>query len=110
MDVVVKQFEVWLVNQDPTQGSEIQKTRPCVIASSDELNRHLACVLAAPMTTSIRRYPFRIDLEFKRKKGQIALDQLRAIDKSRLVKKMGKLSTDEAKAMCLLLVEMFSYE
>ncbi|MBW2358965.1 MAG: type II toxin-antitoxin system PemK/MazF family toxin [Deltaproteobacteria bacterium] len=88
MAVVVKRFDVYLVNLDPTMGSEIQKTRPCLIISPDEMNRHIRTVIIAPMTTAGKDYPTRVSCRFKGKKGQIVLDQIRTIDKSRLVNKV----------------------
>ncbi len=105
---VVKRFDVYLVNLDPTIGAEIKKTRPSVIISPDELNKHLSTVIIAPMTTTMHTYPTRIALNFGGKEGQIALDQLRTIDKTRLVKKLGTISKAEAQKMCAVLVEMFS--
>jgi mRNA interferase MazF len=91
MDMVVLRSEIWLINLDPTLGSEINKLRPCVVVSPDEANEHLQTVIAAPLTSTIRNYPSRISCIFKRKKGQIAVDQLRALDKSRFIKKAGQL-------------------
>lgn len=82
----VKRFEVYLVNLDPTVGSEIQKTRPCVVVSPDEMNRHIRTVIVAPMTTTHRQYPTRVACCFRGKDGQVVLDQLRTVDKERLVK------------------------
>jgi mRNA interferase MazF len=85
MGVVVKRFDVFLVNLDPTIGSEIKKTRPCVVVSPDEMNRHIATVIIAPMTTKGKAYPTRVVCQFQGKDGQIILDQIRTIDKTRLV-------------------------
>ena len=100
--------EVWLVSLDPKQGAEIQKTRPCLVVSPDESNRHLRNVIIAPMTTVARPYPTRVALTFQGKQGQVALDQLRAIDRQRLVRKLGKISPTTAAAISTLLVEMFT--
>ena len=100
--------EVWLVSLDPTQGAEIQKTRPCLVVSPDESNRHLRTVIIAPMTTVERPYPTRVVLTFQGKRGQVALDQLRAIDRQRLVRKLGKVSPKTATAVSAVLVEMFT--
>jgi len=100
--------EVWLVSLDPTQGSEIQKTRPCLVVSPDESNRHLRTVIIAPMTTVTRPYPTRVALTFQGKQGQVALDQLRAIDLQRLVRKLGRISPKAAAAVSTVLVEMFT--
>ena len=100
--------EVWLISLDPTQGSEIQKTRPCLVVSSDEINVHLRTVIIAPMTTSERPYPTRVSLMFQGKRGQVALDQIRAVDRQRLVRKLGSVSAKTAQAVSILLVEMFT--
>ena len=100
--------EVWLVSLDPTQGAEIQKTRPCLVVSPDESNRHLRTVIIAPMTTVTRPYPTRVALTFQGKQGQVALDQLRAIDRQRLVRKLGRISPKAAAVVSTVLVEMFT--
>jgi len=99
--------EVWLGSPDPTQGAEIQKTRPCLVVSPDESNRHLQTVIIAPMTTVARPYPTRVALTFQGKQVQVALDQLRAIDRQRLVRKLGRISPKAAAAVSTVLVEMF---
>lgn len=106
--MVAKRFEVYLVNLDPTVGSEIQKTRPCVVVSPDEMNRRIATVIIAPMTTQGRAYPTRISCDFQGKSGQVILDQLRTVDKSRLIKRLGDLAETEQKAILLKLSEMFA--
>jgi len=88
---VVKTGEVWLVDLDPTQGSEIQKTRPCVIISPPEMHDHLRTVIVVPMTTGSRAAGFRINVTFQGKSGLVLLDQIRTVDKSRLVKKAGSV-------------------
>jgi mRNA interferase MazF len=100
--------EIWLVALDPTQGAEIQKTRPCLVVSPDESNRHLRTVIVAPMTTVVRPYPTRVALTFQGKHGQVALDQLRAIDRQRLVRKLGRVSPKTAASVSTVLVEMFT--
>jgi len=100
--------EVWLVSLDPTRGAEMQKTRPCLVVSPDEMNRHLRTVIVAPMTTSERRYPTRVALTFRGKRGEVALDQLRAVDGQRMLKKLGKISPSAAQAVSSVLVEMFT--
>jgi mRNA interferase MazF len=105
---MVKRFEVYLVNIDPTIGSEIQKTRPCAIVSPDEMNRHIQTVIVAPMTTKGRKYPTRIECKFKGKRGQIVLDQIRTVDKARLVKKLGELSEETRENVLRILAEMFA--
>jgi mRNA interferase MazF len=87
----MNRFEVWLVNLDPTIGSEIQKTRPAVIVSPDELNRHLRTVIVVPLTTG-KTYPFRVATKVAGKPGVAAVDQIRTVDKQRLVKKVGTIS------------------
>ena len=89
--MVVKRFEIYLVNLDPTIGREIKKRRPCLIVSPNEMNRHIATVIIAPMTTKGQNYPTRIECKFEQKLGQIVLDQLRTVDKKRLVKKLGRI-------------------
>lgn len=108
MALVIKRFDVVLVSLDPTQGHEIQKTRPCVVISPDEMNRHIGTVIVAPMTTHGREYPSRVPVRFQRKPGQIVLDQIRTVDKSRLVKHLGKLDTPTADKMLMLLQEIFA--
>jgi len=106
--VVVKRFDVFLIDLDPTLGKEIQKTRPCVIVSPDEMNRYIATVIIAPMTTQSRAYPTRIPCQFQDKAGQIILDQIRTVDKTRLVKKLGQISPNEQKLVIDTLAEMFA--
>lgn len=89
--MVAERFDVYLVSLDPTVGSEIKKTRPCLIISPDELNRNIATVIVAPMTTKGRTYPTRVPCVFEGKSGEIVLDQLRTVDRSRLVKKLGRI-------------------
>lgn len=106
--MVVKRFEVYLVNLDPTIGSEIKKTRPCVIVSPDEMNRYIATVIMAPMTTKGRTYPTRVPCQFEGKTGQIVLDQLRTVDKKRLVKQLGLTDNKTQKEILAKLAEMFT--
>lgn len=101
-------FEVWLVKLDPTSGHEIKKTRPCAIVSPDDVNQYLGTVIIAPMTTAGKLYPTRISCTFKGKRGFIVLDQIRAIDKRRLVKKLGKLERDVPAAVSRRLAELFT--
>ena len=91
----LKQYSIVLVNLDPTIGSEIKKTRPCVIISPNELNKFLKTIVVAPMTTNLKRYPTRIEVKHNDKKGMIAIDQIRTIDKSRIIKKFDQLSKSE---------------
>jgi mRNA interferase MazF len=103
-----KQDQVWLVTLDPAQGKEIQKTLPCLVISPDEMNQHLRTVIVAPMTTVARPYPTRINLRFQGKQGQVALDQLRAVDRQRLIRMLGKVSLKTAEEVSTTLLEMFS--
>ena len=108
--MVVRRFDVWLVNLDPAIGKEIKKTRPCLIVSPDEANNYLETIVGAPMTTNIRNYPTRIRCVFQRKKGQVAIDQIRSLDKTRLVKKLGVLNEAFCKDVCKTLLEYFAFE
>ncbi|MCY7367382.1 MAG: type II toxin-antitoxin system PemK/MazF family toxin, partial [Chamaesiphon sp.] len=89
-------------------GSEIQKTRPCVVVSPDEMNLHLATVIIAPMTTKGRLYPSRIPVHFQNKDGHIVLDQIRTVDKTRLIEKLGMIDPDQQQAVLYALAEMFA--
>ncbi|HMF50103.1 MAG TPA: type II toxin-antitoxin system PemK/MazF family toxin [Candidatus Saccharimonadales bacterium] len=108
MAVVASRFEVYLVRLDPTEGREIRKTRPCLIISPDEMNRHIGTVIVAPMTTQGHDYPTRIPVRFRRRNGQIVLDQIRTVDKNRLVKRLGKIDDATAQKVLALLNEMFA--
>ncbi len=108
MALVASRFEIWLVGLDPTRGSEIQKTRPCVVVSPDEMNHHIATVIIAPMTTKGRRYPTRVPVIFQRKRGEIVLDQLRTVDGSRMIRKLGTLDDATAEAVIAVLQQMFA--
>jgi mRNA interferase MazF len=103
-----QQFEVYLISLDPTVGAEMQKTRPCVIISPNEMNKYLNTVIIAPMTTVIRDYPTRINLIFDNKEGQIVLDQIRTVDKNRFIKKIGSLEENISDQVIDLLLEMFA--
>ena len=100
--------EVWLVVLDPTQGAEIQKTRPCLVISPDEMNQHLRTAIIAPMTTVRRPYPTRVAVRFQGIRGQVALDQLRAVDRQRLLRMLGAVSAKTAKDVSATLLEMFA--
>lgn len=104
----VLRFDVFLVSLDPTVGSEIQKTRPCLVVSPDEANRQIATVIIAPMTSRGRPYPTRIACHFQGKSGQIVLDQLRTVDKSRLVKRLGCVTIEEQREVLTGLARMFA--
>ncbi len=108
MALVVRRFEVYLVRLDPTDGREIRKTRPCLVVSPDEMNRHIDTVIVAPMTTKGRPYPTRVSVRFRRKTGQIVLDQLRTVDKTRLVKRLGTIDPATADHVLTLLAELFA--
>lgn len=103
----ISQYQIVLVNLDPTIGSEIQKTRPCVVVSPDEMNRHLRTVGIAPMTTSSKNYPTRIEIKHDNRIGWIVLDQIRTIDKQRIIKDLGKLSKPEIKEVKSVIKETF---
>jgi mRNA interferase MazF len=105
---VVARFEVHLVTLDPTVGHEIQKTRPCLVISPDDMNQHLRTVIVAPMTTRGRGYPFRPACRFQGKSGEIALDQIRTVDKTRLVKRLGRISPQTQTAVLDILDRMFA--
>ena len=100
--------EVHLVGLDPTLGSEIKKTRPCLVVSPDELNQHLRTVIVAPMTTGGPAYPWRVACRFQNRSGFVALDQLRTVDRERLVKRLGRLSAATTTEVLDTLQEMFT--
>jgi mRNA interferase MazF len=104
----VKRFDVHLVQLYPTVGSEIQKTRPCAIISPDEMNRHLRTVIVAPMTTKGRPYPSRVTCRFQGREGQLVLDQIRTVDRRRLVKRLGVLPEGTQDELLDRLAEMFA--
>ena len=105
----VNRFAVYLCQLDPTVGREIQKTRPCVVVSPDELNEALRTVIVAPMTTRVRGYPTRVPIIFAGKTGEIALDQIRTVDRERLVKRLGEVVEPESRSVLAALHEMFSW-
>ena len=104
----VRRFDVYLVPRDPTVGSEIQKTRLCLVVSPDEANRHLATVIVAPMTSQGRLHPTRVPCRFEGKDGLIVLDQMRTVDKTRLVKRLGRVTAAEQKSVLAALAELFA--
>ena len=106
--MVIRRFEVYLVDLDPTVGSEIQKARPCLVVSPDEMNDAIRTVIVAPMTTKGRAYPTRVPCRFQRKDGQVVLDQIRTVDRIRLVKKLGRLDREASTAVLVVLQEMFA--
>ena len=103
----VNRFDVFLVALDPTIGHEIKKTRPCTVISPDEMNHHIGTVIIAPMTTKGRKYPTRVECSFQGVVGQVVLDQIRTVDKTRLVKRLGRLSPMAADQVLNILTEMF---
>lgn len=106
--MVISRSEVYLVSLDPTVGSEIRKTRPCVVVSPDEINHHIRTVVIAPMTTKGRRYPTRVPCRFQDTQGLVVLDQIRTVDSERLVKRLGTLDAETMRAVLEVLQEMFA--
>jgi mRNA interferase MazF len=106
--MVVKRFDVFLVNLDPTVGTEIQKTRPCIVISPDEMNNYIQTVIIAPMTTKARTYPTRVDCRFEDKDAQIVLDQIRTVDKRRLIKRLGRIDSRTQRHVLDALAELFA--
>lgn len=104
----VKRFEVHLISLDPTKGSEIRKTRPCVIISPDEMNRHIRTVIIAPLTSTLKKYPTRVTTQFAGQKGQVVLDKIRTVDKSRLIRQLGTIDDATAARVLEVLQEMFA--
>jgi len=108
MDLVIRQSDVFLIRLDPTIGSEINKTRPCVVVSPDEMNRFLRTVIVAPMTTKEHPYPSRVPCNFQGKSGHVVLDQIRTVSRGRLVKRLGRLTPAQASRVIATLGEMFA--
>ena len=106
--MVTNRFDVFLISLDPTQGSEIRKTRPCLVISPDEMNEHIRTVIVAPMTTKGRPYPTRVPCTFQGKRGQVVLDQIRTVDKTRLVRRLGTVSAGVQVKVLNALQEMFA--
>lgn len=104
----VKRFDVFLVNLDPTVGHEIRKSRPCLVISPDEMNQYISTVIVAPMTTKGRNYPTRVPCIFQGKEGQVVVDQIRTVDKIRLVKRLGKVDSQTQTDVFSVLSELFS--
>jgi len=107
--MVVNRFDVYLINLDPAVGSEIQKTGPCLIISPDEMNRYIRTVIVAPLSTAGKDYPTRVACKFKKKKGQIVLDQIRTIDKTRLIKKLGSIDPETQLEVISVLQRLFAF-
>ncbi|MHB2018990.1 MAG: type II toxin-antitoxin system PemK/MazF family toxin [Candidatus Xenobia bacterium] len=108
MGVDVGRFDIVLAALDPTVGHEIRKARPCLVISPDQMNRHQAVLIVAPLTTTWKHYPTRVSCSFQGRKGQVALDQLRAIDHSRIVRKLGALTGKAQSEVHRILAEMFA--
>lgn len=106
--MVARRFDVYLVSLDPTTGSEIRKTRPCLIVSPDEMNRFIRTVIIAPMTTKGRPYPTRVACRFREKDGQVVLDQIRTVDRGRLVQHLGRIDEDVQQEVLEGLAELFA--
>ena len=108
MAMVIERFEVYLVNLDPTQGREIQKTRPCLVISPNKINRHIGTITIAPMTTRGRDYPTRVPVTFQGRNGQIVLDQIRTVDKTRLFRRLRQINENTAQKVLEVLAEIFA--
>ena len=106
--MVIERFSIYLIKLDPAIGAETAKTRPCVIVSPNELNRAISTVIIAPMTKVRREWPTRVPIVFRGKTGEIALDQIRAVDKSRLARRLGKLDSETANAVLDTVGELFA--
>lgn len=106
--MVIRRFDVCLIQLDPTLGSEIQKTRPCLVISPDEMNRWIKTLIVAPMTTKGQPYPTRVACEFQGRQGQIVLDQIRTIDRSRVARRLGRIPPSTQRAVLTILAEMFA--
>lgn len=102
----IKQYDIYLINLDPTVGSEIQKTRPCLVISPDEMNRNIQTLIIAPMTTKSHSYPTRVKITFEKKTGWIVLDQMRTVDRTRLVKRLGRVTDDAITKIKSIIKEM----
>ena len=105
----LKQYQIVLVNLDPTIGSEIKKTRPCLVISPDEMNHNIRTVIIAPMTSTNRDYPTRVSCVFRKKQGQIVLDQIRTIDKTRLIRKLGTIDSKAQLDIIAILQRLFAF-
>jgi len=104
--MVINQYEVYLINLDPTIGNEIKKSRPCLVISPDEMNHNISTLIIAPMTTKSRNYPTRVSLQFNKVNGWIVLDQIRTIDKQRIIKKLGAIESKTIEKVKEILNEM----
>lgn len=106
MGMVINQYDVFLIDLEPAEGHEIKKTKPCLIISPNEINKAIGTVIIAPMTTKSHNYPTRVKVDFQAKQGWIVLDQIRTVDKTRLIKKLGKISKIEIDDVKSVLQEM----
>ncbi len=106
--MVTNRFDVFLISLDPTRGSEMKKTRPCLVVSPDEMNDHIKTVIVAPLTTRGRPYPSRVPCAFQGKRGQVVLDQIRTVDKTRLIRRLGTVSPGVQRKVLNILQEMFA--
>ena len=107
--MVVNRFDVYLINLDPTIGSEIQKTRPCLVISPNEMNRNIRTVIIAPMTSTQKDYPTRVSCTFREKQGQIVLDQIRTVDKEQFIKKLGTIDSKAQIDTISILQRLFAF-
>ena len=107
---MVKRFEVWNIELNPTQGSEINKMRPSLVVSPNVVNKFLNTVVIVPMTSTIKPYPTRLNCHFKGKNGQLVVDQIRCVDKTRLIEKLGIMDTKTCKEISMLIIETFKYQ
>jgi len=103
----IKQYEIVLVNLDPTIGSEIKKTRPCAVISPNEMNKYLQTIVVAPLTSSSKPYPTRVEIKQAKTKGLIVLDQIRTVDRTRIIKKLGTLTKIEIEAVKNVIMETY---
>ena len=103
----IKQYELVLVNLDPTVGSEIKKTRPCAVISPNETNKYLQTIVIAPLTSSSKPYPTRVEIKQAKTKGWVVLDQIRTVDRTRIVKKLGQLTSSEIEAVKTVIMQAY---
>ena len=106
---MVRRFDIWLVELDPTVGSEVNKTRPCMVISPDEVNHHLKTAIVLPLTSTIKDYPTRVNCIFQNKRGQLVIDQIRSVDKKRLIKKLGTMNQETSIEICEVITETFRF-
>jgi len=106
--MAINRFDIYLINLDPTVGSEIKKTRPCLVVSPNEMNHNIRTVIIAPLTSKGQSYPTRVSCRFRGKDGQVVLDQISAVDRSRLISKLGRIASSTAETVLDVLQEMFA--